>query len=92
MIDHVDSEDKLNNESLLSLGQRGGWLINESGIYSLVLGSKLQGARKFKRWIGQIFPCFFPLAGYFPFFCFPSDSANPTYFQGFAVLASMAFH
>lgn len=42
--DHVDPEDKLNNESLLSLGQRGGWLINESGLYSLVLGSKLPGA------------------------------------------------
>ena len=29
LTDHVDSEDKLNNESLSSLGQRGGWLINE---------------------------------------------------------------
>ena len=26
---HVDDEDKLNNETLSSLGQRGGWLINE---------------------------------------------------------------
>ena len=26
--DHVDTEDKLNNETLLSLGQHGGWLIN----------------------------------------------------------------
>jgi len=48
--DHVDAEDKLNNESLLSLGQRGGWLVNESGLYSLVLSSKLPGAKKFKRW------------------------------------------
>ena len=31
LIDHVDDEDKLNNETLSSLGQRGGWLINESG-------------------------------------------------------------
>lgn len=49
--DHVDSEDKLNNESLLSLGQRGGWLINESGLYSLVLSSKLPGAKRFRRWV-----------------------------------------
>ena len=35
LIDHVDDEDKLNNETLSSLGQRGGWLINESGLYSL---------------------------------------------------------
>lgn len=39
--DHVDVEDKLNNESLSSLGQRGGWLVNESGLYSLILSSKL---------------------------------------------------
>lgn len=49
--DHVDEEDKLNNESLLSLGQRGGWLINESGLYSLILSSKLPNAKTFKRWI-----------------------------------------
>ena len=49
--DHVDEEDKLNNESLLSLGQRGGWLINESGLYSLVLSSKLPTAKKFRRWV-----------------------------------------
>lgn len=49
--DHVDPEDKLNNESLSSLGQRGGWLVNESGLYSLVLSSKLPTAKEFKRWI-----------------------------------------
>lgn len=27
--DHVDDEDKLNNKSLSSLGQRGGWLVNK---------------------------------------------------------------
>ena len=49
--DHVDGEDKLNNESLSGLGQRGGWLINESGLYSLILSSKLPTAKKFKRWV-----------------------------------------
>ena len=47
----VGKEDKLNNESLSSLGQRGGWLINESGLYSLILSSKLPSAKKFKRWV-----------------------------------------
>ena len=41
LADHVDEDDKLNNESLSSLGQRGGWIINESGLYSLILCSKL---------------------------------------------------
>lgn len=49
--DHVDEEDKLNNDSLSSLGQRGGWLINESGLYSLILSSKLPNAKRFKRWV-----------------------------------------
>ncbi|MGU7966415.1 phage antirepressor [Streptococcus suis] len=49
--DHVDEEDKLNNETLLSLGQRGGWVINESGLYSLILKSKLPQAKQFKRWV-----------------------------------------
>lgn len=51
LIDHVDDEDKLNNETLSSLGQRGGWLINESGLYSLILSSKLPNAKKFKHWV-----------------------------------------
>lgn len=49
--DHVNDEDKLNNKSLSSLGQRGGWLINESGLYSLILSSKLPTAKKFKHWV-----------------------------------------
>ena len=49
--DHVDEEDKLNNETLSSLGQREGWLINESGLYSLILSSKLPQAKEFKRWV-----------------------------------------
>lgn len=51
LADHVDEEDKLNNDSLSSLGQRGGWLINESGLYSLILSSKMPNAKKFKRWV-----------------------------------------
>lgn len=41
----------------MSLGQRGGWLINESGLYSLILSSKLPNAKKFKRWVtSEILP------------------------------------
>lgn len=55
--DHVDEDDKLNNESLSSLGQRGGWLINESGVYALIFGSKLPNAKKFKHWVtSEILP------------------------------------
>lgn len=51
LADHVDEEDKLYNDSLSSLGQRGGWLINEAGLYGLILSSKMPNAKKFKRWV-----------------------------------------
>ena len=55
LAEHIDIEDKLNSKTLSSfemdLGQRGGWLINESGLYSLILSSKLPTAKKFKRWV-----------------------------------------
>lgn len=63
--DHVDSEDKLNNESLSSLGQRGGWLVNESGLYSLVLSSKLPTAKEFQRWVThEVLPSIRRTGGY----------------------------
>lgn len=63
--DHVDPEDKLNNGSLSSLGQRGGWLVNESGLYSLVLSSKLPAAKKFKRWVTrEVLPTIRKTGGY----------------------------
>lgn len=51
LADHVEECDKLNNELLSSLGQRGGWLINESGLYALIFGSKLESAKRFKHWV-----------------------------------------
>ena len=48
---HVDNEDKLNDKTSSSLGQRGGWLINESGLYSLIMSSKLPKAKEFKHWV-----------------------------------------
>ena len=48
---HVDEDDKLNDKTALNLGQRGGWLINESGLYSLIFSSKLPNAKEVKSWI-----------------------------------------
>ena len=33
---HVVEDDKLNDKTASSLGQRGGWLINESGLFDFV--------------------------------------------------------
>ena len=55
--DLVDMEDKLNNESLSSLGLNDEWVINESGLYSLILSSKLESAKRFEDWItSEVFP------------------------------------
>lgn len=49
--DHVDEEDKL-TERIVQSGQRREMiLINESGLYSLALSSKLPSAKRFKRWV-----------------------------------------
>ena len=48
---HVDTEDKLVCQ-IDSAGQRRGTtIINESGLYSLILSSKLPSAKAFKRWV-----------------------------------------
>lgn len=53
--DHVDLEDRVNSktqgQNVPEFGQRGTWLINESGVYALVFGSKLESAKRFKRWV-----------------------------------------
>lgn len=48
---HVDSEDKQNCQNSSFESNRGLTVINESGLYSLVLSSKLPTAKKFKRWV-----------------------------------------
>ena len=49
--DHVDHEDKLEERFVLSGQARSTIVINESGLYSLVLSSKLPQAKAFKRWV-----------------------------------------
>lgn len=49
--DHIDEEDKLTERIVLSGQNREVIFINESGLYSLILSSKMPNARKFKRWV-----------------------------------------
>ena len=49
--DHIDVEDKLTERIVLSGQNREVIFINESGLYSLILSSKLPSAKKFKRWV-----------------------------------------
>lgn len=51
VISHVDDEDKLRTQIKYAGQNREVSIINESGLYSLVLSSKLPSAKAFKRWI-----------------------------------------
>lgn len=63
---HVDIEDK--NTVAFSDGKRGNpnqTIINESGLYSLILSSKLLNAKRFKRWVTfEILPSIRKNGGY----------------------------
>jgi len=56
LIKHVDQDDKKTiqksqNAILENIPNRGLTIINESGLYSLILSSKLESAKRFKRWV-----------------------------------------
>jgi len=53
IIDHVDEEDKTNGVTIRdSIGrEQNPVCINESGLYSLILSSKMPNAKKFKSWV-----------------------------------------
>lgn len=64
--DHVDDEDKTLNDSFTVNGTIP-VLINESGLYSLILQSKLPRAREFKRWgTSEVLPQIRKTGGYIP--------------------------
>jgi len=57
---HVDDEDKKDGVTVCdSIGrEQKPVLINESGLYSLIFGSKLESAIKFKNWVTkEVLPC-----------------------------------
>ena len=62
--DHVDEEDKTRNESFRVNGTTP-VLINESALYTLVLRSKQDDARKFRRWVtSEVLPSIRKQGGY----------------------------
>ena len=48
---HVDEEDRIMTKTVTIQGKRDTTFINESGLYALILSSKLDSARRFKRWV-----------------------------------------
>lgn len=66
---HVDDEDKrlvkVGEIPTLETSNFGAYIINESGLYSLILGSRLPSAKKFKRWVtSEVLPAIRKTGGY----------------------------
>lgn len=62
---HVDVEDKgvVNHDTPSGIQKMT--IINESGLYSLILSSKLESAKRFKRWVtSEVLPCIRKHGGY----------------------------
>jgi prophage antirepressor-like protein len=55
---NVDAEDKRGCPVGSTSGTQETTVINESGLYSLIFGSKLESAKKFKKWVtSEVLPC-----------------------------------
>lgn len=62
---HVDDGDKLTRHFADSGQKRAMYIINESGLYSLILSSKLPNAKKFKKWVtSEVLPSIRKNGGY----------------------------
>ena len=48
---HVDVDDKLLSQIAIAGQRRDVTVINESGVYALIFGSKLESAKRFKHWV-----------------------------------------
>ena len=67
ILDHVDDEDKGVTKCDTLGGHQNMTIINESGLYSLVLSSKLPSAKRFKRWVtSEVLPAIRQTGGYIP--------------------------
>ena len=62
---HVDDDDKLMHQFSASGQNRNMIIINESGLYSLILASKLPQAKEFKKWVtSEVLPAVRKHGGY----------------------------
>jgi prophage antirepressor-like protein len=69
LIDHIDADDKMDGVTIRDSIGRGQTpiFINESGLYSLILSSKLPQAKEFKRWVtSEVLPQIRQTGGYIP--------------------------
>ena len=65
IVRHIDEDDRTKHPVLSNGGLQETWLINESGLYSLILSSEIPEAKKFKRWVtAEVIPQIRKTGGY----------------------------
>ena len=64
--DHVEEDDRTKRSLIDALGREQlTTLVNESGLYALIMGSKLEGARRFRHWVtSEVLPAIRKQGGY----------------------------
>ena len=79
---HVEEDDRITTQVNTPKGIRSTIVINEIGVYSLVLGSKLPEAKSFKRWIcGEVIPSIRRTGAYMTDETLARVQADPTALQ-----------
>lgn len=62
---HVDAEDVVKRDTLTNGGNQPMTYVNESGLYALIFGSKLESAKEFKHWVtSEVLPSIRKTGGY----------------------------
>lgn len=62
---HVDADDKLTSQIAIAGQRRDVVVLNESGLYALIFGSKLESAKRFKHWVTkEVLPSIRKTGGY----------------------------
>lgn len=66
IVSHVEDDDRIKYPIIDELGRnQETWIINESGLYSLIMSSKLPSAKKFKKWVtSEVLPTIRKTGGY----------------------------
>lgn len=86
--DHVSEDDVTKRDTIDNLGRtQTASFVNESGLYSLIFGSKLESAKAFKRWVtSEVLPAIRKTGGYLA----AKDDDTPEMIMARAVIVAQA--
>lgn len=86
--DHVGEDDVTKRDTIDNLGRtQSASFVNESGLYSLIFGSKLDSAKAFKRWVtSEVLPAIRKTGGYLA----AKDDDTPEMIMARAVIVAQA--